>query len=585
MIKKIRKYVVSINKVAYINMLVCFGDMVFAKNAFTTIDVTARLFILALSFLAGQWLGSHADELKKCKVSKYQRVFFIFLCLYASFALVGNACFLYPLTMKVTLKHFATYLLTLLWMTPIVGWLSYKFTIHRGNAENKGRLPVNIIIICTTILTVTTAIYVIALNPCVGTYDTVYTMKLAVTNGVRGMQDYQPPFYVLCLEGILKIWESPYAIVITQLLIFVYVYWRGINLLWKKGLTRKGIILCTLFVSFSVNIQLFLVTIWKDIPYSLTMLWLVVVLAYLQSGYDNLYIYAELVIALVCVFFFRQNGIVPFILTCIIVPFVIKRAKVWISVLIALGLVLIIKFPVYDSLDIQRDNGGMTYVGLGLDVAGVYYNGGRLSEEAMDFVIEMTQDIETYEYTPYQLKNISTDIQISMKEFISLYMDTLLHNPKLVIRGILCRTDGIWGIFNGVGGQVLGASIVGSSEETDESWLQYFPGRRENVLTKKIYSIVAYAIWMNITGMFMGRVGVWTFLLFVAMFALICKGQCKQLMMIVPCIGQIISLVLAAGWPDYRYMIPIEFMSIFILVFVWLQKNNEKEANIHDSDI
>lgn len=584
MCKRIWACVKALNLFGCANALICLTNIMLGYEFYQYMDITLYVFWGTLAFVSGQWVGNHLSEIRQSRISICWKVVFFFLCFYTAFALVGNACFVYPLTMQMNIKRCVCYLLTTVWVAPMVAMFCYKLANCKVLPMHKQKLPLKVVAVCTIIMAGVFALYVIAFNPCVGTYDTVYTMTLAVTDGVQGMQDYQPPFYVLWLETILKIWETPYAVVIVQFIFFVYVFWKAVFLFWEKGLSEKGVYVCTMFVTLSVNIQLFLVTVWKDIPYCLALVWLIVILAYLQSNYDQWYLYIELVFALVCVFFFRQNGVVPYVLTCLVLPFVIRKGRVWISVLVALVMVIFIKGPVYESLDIQRDNGGMTYVGLGLDIAGVYYNGGTISQDAMEFVVQMTNNVDEYEYTPYELKNISTEISMSMGEFIPMYIEAFFHNPKLILRGILCRSDGIWGLYNGINAQVSGASIVGPSETADASWLQFFPARKGNCLTEKMIWVVGYVIWKGVTRMFMGRVGVWTLLLLGATCVMMYNKQYKYLIVLIPCVGQIISLVLAMGWPCYRYMIPIEFMSIFVLMLVWLL-GAKKEEEINDAGL
>ena len=108
---------------------------------------------------------------------------------------------------------------------------------------------------------------------------------------------------------------------------------------------------------------------------------------------------------------------------------------------------------------------------------------------------------------------------------------------------------------------------------SDPEWLSYFSGREKNILTDKLNSIIAYMVWKDLSGVFLGRTGIWTLILLVCMFVLACKKQYNYMVVLVPCVGQIISLALSSGWANYRYMIPIEFMSALILGLTLLLEN------------
>lgn len=571
---KLINYLKKTSRFAYINLALCVLGMFLANKTFVNIDATARTAFLLLAFCSGKWLGNHANEIRNMKVKKWKKFVFILLCLYTSFSLVGNACFVYPLAMHVSVYQWIQYIVTFLWITPVLVCICYKMVNCQKSLCEKQPVSSKTLLVVGIVYCIIAIIYLIAYNPCIGTYDSVYAMKLAATTGAVGMEDITPPFYIMWLQAILNVWKSPYAVVIVQLFWFLLLFYRVIYLFFNKGMTNKDLWIGLLFIGLSVNIMIFLITIWKDIPYALSILWLTIVLIQLQMEEPKWYVYIELVASLVGTYFFRQNGVVPFVLTCFVLCIVVRKYKVWFTVFLAIILVFFIKNPVYNFLDIDREQAGVPYVGLGLDVVGVYYNNGNLSEDARKLITQMIPNPETYdEYTPYTLKTIQFDLDVTTKEFIKIYIDTFINNPKLVLRGFLCRNDGIWDLFQGIGGHYLGATITGAAEDADPEWLSYFSGREKNILTDKLNSIIAYMVWKDLSGVFLGRTGIWTLILLVCMFVLACKKQYNYMVVLVPCVGQIISLALSSGWANYRYMIPMEFMSALILGLTLLLEN------------
>ena len=77
------------------------------------------------------------------------------------------------------------------------------------------------------------------------------------------------------------------------------------------------LLVAAFFSGINAENFLHLNTIWKDIPHTLSLLWILVILAKLSLDFEEYkskrLVYVELVIALIGAFFYRKNGIVSFV--------------------------------------------------------------------------------------------------------------------------------------------------------------------------------------------------------------------------------------------------------------------------------
>jgi len=341
---------------------------------------------------------------------------------------------------------------------------------------------------------------------------------------MKGISDWHPPFYILCLKLIVGIIQSPYAVVCVQYLFFAYVFIHGITLLYKnRGVSFTWLIILTLVTIINCGNMVHFTTIWKDIPYAICVLWLTVILAYIlwEDKQIKWYRMLELILALVGTCLFRQNGIVPYILVSILLVCMFrKRYKILTSVIVAFILILLIKIPLYQHIGIVHNQDGGIYIGLGQDIMGVYYNGGNLSEDGMEIVtILSNMDVNSYVYSPYR-SDASYGLNVSKLKFIRAYTDTFFKNPVLMIRTIMCRLDAVWNIFMGQDGRL---DLVGYTGTTDyyEKWVNLWGKRKDNFITELIQRWVSYSISNPILNTIQWRSGLW-FLLVVFSFLLMC---------------------------------------------------------------
>lgn len=504
---------------------------------------------------------------------------------YGTFALVGQRTLIYPLNMKITCAGIFVLICTLCWVIPVVNTFicCYCKLSERVIKGNKYIQTPKLVFWLIIFLIFPAVLCLYAYNPGISTPDTYDTM---VTNAhsIFGMYDWHPAFYCMFLKLILMIWDSTYAVIIVQYLIWLYIMLEGLLFLRKKKLNDYVLLAIAAFSGINVGNFLHLNTIWKDIPHALMILWICIILSKLASDFEEYkkksYIYMELTIALIGLFFFRKNGVVTFFIVVAAMAIILrKNIKVWITLAVSSLLIFTIKGPIYNYFEIEDPGKHGVYIGLSQDILGVYYAGGDVSERTMQMINVMTgYNNAEYSYTPTWSRQ-SYDLDVDMGEFILNYIDTFIKNPITMIRAVIAREDAIWNIYMGQD-TVLGCVNRIDTQDGKGEWNKYYPERRLNSFFNSMYAFTSYSAnnqWINSIEW---RSSLLTFLSLVTMFTILAvKGAGKYMIVFVPVVGHILSLILSCGWSDFRYFWPLNLMNFYILFYMLIILNKGDAAN------
>lgn len=517
-----------------------------------------------------------------------KKVLLYLLYLYAAFSLVGQRIFVYPLTIKVTISGLFVFFIAAIWVCPVVNTLIYcgeKLSTVLF-FDRKQIKPLFFGALCLLFLLLPAVYNLIANNPGISTVDTLSCMVTNAKN-LHGMSEWHPFFYCLILRIIQKIWDSTYAVILVQYFFWAYVMLELLFYLRKKGMQDMVLFCVALFSGFNAGNFIHLNTIWKDIPYALSLFWAFIILAKLslddKEYCTRWYIYLELAISLVGVCLYRKNGIVAFILIVAAMLIVLRKNKrIWISVGATFVAIFIIQGPVSDYFEVVNPGRFGSYIGLSQDILGVYYAGGEVSESTLQMINVMTDyNNAEYDYTP-TWSNQSYNLAVKPKEFIINYINTFLKNPVTMIRTVIAREDAIWNIFPGEDA-VLGCVNHTGTMDYDTEWAAYYPKREFVNIYPWMSAATAYTANTQWISAIEWRCGVFTLLgLISAVWLIIRSGMKKHLLMLTPIIGQILSLLLSTGWSDFRYFWPLNLMNMGVILFsiVVLRRENRNKQGV-----
>lgn len=503
----------------------------------------------------------------------FKKSILYFLYIYSAFALVGQRILIYPLNKSVSIADFFVLVITIIWFIPIIQTSLCLFEDFKEIffAATKRTLKTGTFAgIIIAIILIPAAYNLFANNPGITTRDT-YACMLENAHHIPGMRDWHPAFYCMVLRVILGIWDSTYTVILVQYFFWSYVVLELLLYLRKKGMKDSALIAVALFMGLNAANFMHINTIWKDIPYALSLVWTLIIGAKLSIDFEEYrnkwYIYVELFIALVGVCLYRKNGVVSFIIISLsMLVFFYKNVKIWCTLAFTILSILFIKGPIYKNFDIQDSGRYGMYIGLSQDILGVYFAGGEVSEKTLQMINVMTNyNNAEVTYTPtwaYQ----SYDLDVEPKEFIWNYIDTFLKNPITVIRAIIAREDALWNIFAGKDARL---NEVNDNITMDGFgvWNEYYPARKYNSLYAKMLAATTYTAESQWVSAVEWRAGLFTLLGLIAMAFVVFKGGARKYMVIIsPIMGHSLSLLLSTGWSDFRYFWPLNLMNMAVML-------------------
>lgn len=492
----------------------------------------------------------------------------IILDFWIAFSLAGNFLFLYPLSRPIQLQHIFMYIIISLWIIPILGYLMLKFDFGvylRRDIELRDenvKIDITFKWVLFIIPLIVSIIYLTAFNPGVLTFDSYEQILMA--KGLKQIVDYHPAIITIIFKVILSIKDSPTAIILVQIIIYSIVISKLCFLLNQRGLSEKKTIIFCLMVSLMPNNAVQSITIWKDVWYMIALLASLYFLEKIYLGKNINFFWC--ICSLVGVCLFRQNGIVAYLLCCIVILYFSRFDKRKIIILaISISAILTIKGPLYNQLNVLKVKTPI-YLALLQDVVGVWQMGGELPEDSNQLIdhIEMIPP----EYTPYW-SNVQYDGTVSVIDFLQIYVKTYLKNPILMTRCILCRVDAGWGIYTGNRG-LVGEVMETNYLSVEEQNITLPLTRKNNFLTQDLWQLGEISKMTPFFNVFW-RTGFFFNVLLFMIIQLVLRKRYKLILLSAPIIAHIVSLLLSTSWMDYRYYWPIELLTIMLFPFLLLE--------------
>ena len=337
------------------------------------------------------------------------------------------------------------------------------------------------------------------------------------------------------------------------------------------------------------------ISMWKDPVFS------VLIYFYSLKLFDLIWSKGEVATEknyiLQCIFcvlgigFSRNNGIYIMIFSVSIIAFWIlvkylewgKCKKVLISSVICILFTWLVQGPGYKILGITGDPIESYGIPVQQVARTVVYNG-SMTEDEKEFLNQL-MPLEKYKdnYSPGLVDHFkwSSDFNTEFfnthqSEFIKVWLSLLVKNPKLYLEAWELNTCGVWGLSfwelnNDPNNIAMGMPKEGSLEEPYNIKIGSLLGKNNAVdmLLKKYFSIytpmpaVALCLWIA---------------LFMILLAAV-KGKMKYVLIFVPCIGNILTLLIATPityWPRYGLSFICLLPVCLVFPYLILDNNSRK---------
>lgn len=535
------------------------------------ISESIRILCYVLCIFSIYTWDAVSPEVNEIFDKPWEKIIKIILEIYGTVAFTGIYFLKSTIQYEIIYPKLVYFMLSFCWVCPIIkcfiALLSRSVKLIEIS-KHETKLSTRLVLI--GIMMIPCIIFLIAFNPAITSPDSMFCYNMA-HNPTAGMLDWHPPFYIFVLSLLLKICDSISFLIIVQDICFCAVFVDGILFLYRCGFSKKLLGLLYIFITFGVSNIIQLVTLWKDIPYMISLLWLTLLLIKIVMRWDeyknNWSWYVQFILAVVFTCLFRQNGILPAGAVLILLPFIAKFSKKSIiSCITCLILIVLVKGPLYQFMNIESAP-QLKFFSLANDMMYPYYIGSPVSEEVMEIINKITNDDpDNWVYNPYDVSyNKEEPSGYSTAEFMRIYCKSIIQNPKEMVMAVATRNAVIWSIAR------PNDECAGCVNHLEE-WLTdaTYPPRVYNKLT---YVITDFCNWIKnntLLYLFLWRTGIYNLLILIMLAVTVCKQNKQKLFHLfpyVPIIMNLAALFIASGWSDYRYFWPSMTISLFLMFF------------------
>ncbi len=578
LINKVRKfyeYIEHPTSMALLLTIICYKTVMIMEAEY---DVVLRALFSASCYICTIILSRQKEFFKIITRSKVVRATFVISWLYLTFAVWG-AWYLDSDSIW-NIKLGLMYLGVASWTYPIMavgtmGVSKAASRIKEQDAEYPVGFSVKIKLLWGAILVALCCIMLVAFNPAITSTDSAdcYVEAYRIILG-KPIGDDHPFFYIFLLSLVMRINTSISFIILVQVVFYSIICVKSVDFLRRMGANKEACALIFLFWGIGYNTILQMVTLWKDIPYAISLLWLTVLLAehivLPRQGRKEFLWYFELVIACAVVGNARHGGLIPVVVSMVVLFICSKEKKrIAIGIVAVVTVLLLIRFPLRSALKVSNLDSNFKFSALADDIEYVYYNGGDISEEGVILVNAIANGSpETYEFNAWYGTGTYPNMgDVSTIKFIEIYTSTFIRNPLLMLKGVLVRNNYLWTVVIPQKGQSSCVARMTEKIPREGSEISY-PTRKENILTALLGKLIQNISFVPIINMLYWRVGLYTFII-VAMLLWVVgkKRKIKYIVPFIPILMNCFVLIVACAWPNYRYYWPNALLCGFLLVY------------------
>jgi hypothetical protein len=370
-----------------------------------------------------------------------------------------------------------------------------------------------------------------------------------------------------------------------------------------KWISFRWLIPVSIILPLIPSLGLHTIVIWSDLACGMSIMWLTYVLVRVfdeviihetASKKQQFSFFIQLCISLIFCFFIRKNSFLVYLIMVPVLALLFLFKKNWkllATVLISVIMVLIINLFGYKALNVvgATFTTQFRYFALIHDIQATYYCGGNLSEQTQNALMKYIPKLDEPEVRDGFIPDdaVAYDLsELAIGEFISMYADSFIHNPFKMIKSMLYRCRAYWVIdTKGDIGCVNYVNIRDNPGTTSSAYDEIGIYRHENILTR----IMGYYLFLmntSIPAIFVWRFGFWVALMIISMMTLILQKKFIWLLAYLPVFTYLVTLLLAMGWTDYRYGLPVFFVGMFLpAVFILFNQAGTSTSTINEDTV
>lgn len=596
--------ILGISFFVYFNLLVRVLDnkkgillflflMLIEFNAFINIDLITK-FVLMIIYAI--FILKYDQDWEYKNIG--QKILVGLGSIYISFSFFGSNL----ISENFNIKTFLVYIIFSIWiylLFPFVFNFIKKIKVKNENKElDKKRIWIHRLIVFA-IVVIIGIIYQLIFNPYILPPDG-YMQLSDISNNT--LSNWHPYMHTLLIKMFYLLFGDVKYFITFRIIIYACILTNILFYFYKKNMSLTKIYITAIFITILPVTGIFLVTMWKDVDFSLAILYLTFLIYLIIKDFEyfnkNKFNYLFLVICLICVGVFRHNGIVVMIFTIImLLIYALKKKKKILLIILFVPIisVYIINKPLYKLLkvedapanfDVATILHGFNYLmytdNLNIDSESYRYLISKMPKKAWKYSYDKYNIDLMLHYTDYDIRNV----KLNKKKLVKLYMKQFVKTPSFLIKDRLYGTDIIWNVSEKDEIMTYKYQIFHDEFETNyaksfdinakKNNLKMYVNANENSAQKSVDNLLVFIANNEILNSLFFRVGIYIDILIILIIYSILIKKKELIICLVPVIINTLTLLLFMHHYEYRYVWNIFLIScLFLLIFIY--NNNEKD--------
>ncbi len=297
-------------------------------------------------------------------------------------------------------------------------------------------------------------IYLLMFYPGVSTYDSIFQWDQVFRFHIN---NWHPAYHTILIWLISRLWFSPAAMSLFQITVFSIVTMVGLKTFKSLQVPTPLLIVLAFFISVVPINGIMEVTQWKDVLYSLSVLFLTLLLfKIIKTGGKWIFLLRNQLlfsITMANVSLLRFNGFPVALGTALVILiFYPVKKEVVRSLLVSLLLIGIVEGPIYDIFNVDRENTQPIGVVLIHPLAAHVYAGTMiLPDEAayLDKIYPLKNKwpYSCYDATIFFYQGVNFQPVQNDLFYAALLLERLtLRAPIVTLKHFLCLSSFVWQI-------------------------------------------------------------------------------------------------------------------------------------------
>jgi len=422
--------------------------------------------------------------------------------------------------------------------------------------------------------------YWLSFYPGVMTYDSLYQWsQLSEFN----FTDWHPAYHTIIMWMVTRLWNSPASISLFQILVFSLIISYGTKVFKEELKVSDYILIPTVFfISLHPINGMMMVTLWKDVLYSYSLLIITIMLLKLittRGGYI-LKTWPFFGIVLANIWLFRFNGLIPAIVIPVVcfLCFINYRKYFFYAFILMFTFFLIIKVPVYNVFRVNRVDSQPVAMSLLHPIAAHMNAQTEMTQTEKEFLNKIhpienwsysCYDATVFFYTGINIENIKKYPIFTLRTFLRF----TISKPHVTLSHYLCVSSFVWQ-FNQPDGVFLETIYFENSQDYHD-WEKY----KEDVVQQSQIPTIKYFI-VDITDFLFNidrekifwRPAIYFSLLIIFTIILAWFRRNKLfLLLLIPILSQSFTIAFTTQLQALRYQYPIYIISMLLSpIFMYL---------------